>query len=366
MLPSAWEKRRDHAQVIDELKGYTDRKGNTKTYVPGVIVTTTTLTPLNQERMEKPLREVIWPWYKFFPENTERDEEYKVVCGVFKKMQPPFKGSPAECRQWQLDHTNVMAGIFNTTKNYVISRIKDAVKEYWTLKKGIMPDGDLLLACGDRTIDLTPPENLDMFMFYWDKLLPACTAPNVDSWGMDNRYYSKLSPKNDHITKADEAFLCLCITNYWARWEKIFELKELYPACKVNGTAKAPDNYVVPDGQPDPQFHVDEGANKIYLWGEYNGKYTITNSGSNRSGGWSAEGKTEYRRLWHAVKKGRKHKDTPAKETAVYDHLRSYHHITAMTAEEHRLRSRRGAVREIRQGPLVDLDETLADSDREE
>jgi len=39
--------------------------------------------------------------------------------------------------------------------------------------------------------------------------------------------------------------------------------------------------------------------------------------------------------------------------------------ITAMNAEEHRLRSRRAAVREIRQGPLVDLDETLADSDRE-
>ena len=78
----------------------------------------------------------------------------------------------------------------------------------------------------------------------------------------------------------------------------------------------------------------------INSWGESNGKYTITNSDSNRSGGWSAEGNTEYRRLWHAVKKGRKHKDTLAKETAVYDHLRSLHHITAMTAEEHPLRSR--------------------------
>ena len=52
-------------------------------------------------------------------------------------------------------------------------------------------------------------------------------------------------------------------------------------------------DFVVPEGQPDPQFYVDEDANKIYLWGEYNGKYTITNSGSNRSGGWSAEGKKE-------------------------------------------------------------------------
>ena len=202
------------------------------------------------------------------------------LSDVFKVMQPPFKGSPAECRQWQqYDHTNVMAGMFNTTKNYVISRIKDAVKEYWTLKKGIMPDKDLLLACGDRTIDVTPPENLDMFMLYWDKkLLPACMAPNVDSWDIGHRYYSKLSPKNDHITKADEAFLCLCITNYWARWEKIFELKELHPACKVNGAAKPPTTkFVVPEGQPDPQFYVDEKANKIYLWGEYNGKYTITN-----------------------------------------------------------------------------------------
>ena len=135
-------------------KGYSDRKGKIKTYVPGVIVTSSTITPLNQERMEKPLREIIWPWYKFFPENTERNEEYKVVSDVYKKMQPPFKGSAHQCRQWQMDHTNVMAAIFNTTKNYVISRIKDAVKEYWKEHDGIMPDKELLLACGDRTIDL--------------------------------------------------------------------------------------------------------------------------------------------------------------------------------------------------------------------
>ena len=41
------------------------------------------------------------------------------------------------------------------------------------------------------------------------------------------------------------------------------------------------------------------------------------------------------------------------------------HNITAETAEEHRLRSCRAAVREIRQGPLVDLDATFNDSDQE-
>jgi hypothetical protein len=87
----------------------------------------------------------------------------------------------------------------------------------------------------------TPPEpNLKHFVFYWDKLLPACTAPIVDSWGKETRYYTKLSPKNKAITAPDEAFcLCLCIDNYWARWEKIFELKGANPpGCKVKRTGE--------------------------------------------------------------------------------------------------------------------------------
>jgi hypothetical protein len=232
----------------EELLGHVDNRGKVKQYVPGMGVTNSTITPMNKIRIEKPTRELVWPWYKFFPEASEREMEWKIISNVFNAMQPKFVGSQEECQQWKVDHTNIMSVTFNSMKNYVISRIKEAVEKYYHENNHTMPNKELLLACGDHTIDMgdnpesTPPEpNLKHFVFYWDKLLPACTAPTVDSWGKETRYYTKLSPKNKAITAPDEAFLCLCIDNYWARWEKMFELKGANPGCtKVKSTATKP------------------------------------------------------------------------------------------------------------------------------
>jgi len=253
-----------------------------------------------------------------------------------------------------------------------------------------MPDMDLLLACGDRSIDLSGPlgdptrqRNLDHFMFYWEKLLPKVTAPSVESWDSDVRYYNKLSPKNPGITASDEAFLCLCIKNYWDRWQKMFELRRDYPdfgfVTRVSppGNFRLPVNGENPDGDDaavaaaaaddeQPEFWVDTENKIIFLWGKYKGRYTIINSGSNRSGGWSHAGKQEYHRLWHAVKAGRKAPETLDKETIVYERLRSLKGITAISAEQHRLENARAASREARAGPVIDLGSTFIDSDNED
>jgi hypothetical protein len=202
-------------------------------------------------------------------------------------------------------------------------------------------------------------------------LLPACTAPTVDSWGKETRYYTKLSPKNKAITAPDEAFLCLCIDNYWARWEKMFELKGANPGCKVKSTATKPRH--LPDQAEegstsfDNEYYVDTTDKKaIYLlWGEYNGKYTITNSGSGRSGGWSVQGtKAVFNDFWKKVKIGRKHPDTPAKdEQKVYDFLRSANHISAKSAEDQRLRQKRAEVQQAQSEKIVPHKESYADSD---
>jgi hypothetical protein len=349
---------------------YVDRKGNTKQrYIPGMVVTMTTITPMNRACIEKPLRELIWPWYKFFPETTEGSQVYKVASQVSKAIQSKFMGDKYRCLQWMYDHSNVMATMFNSMKNYVISRIKDMLEKHYHENTRTMPNKELLLACGDRTIDLdNDPDgrpNLKHFVLYWDKLLPACTAPNVDSWGRDKCYYTKLSPKNKGITAADEAFLCLCINNYWDRWEKTFELKLKNPACKVKSMATKPKDTTIPSNVNE-EYYVNNGKQAIYLWGKYNGKYTITNSGSNRSGGWSTQGKEAYSNFWTKVKKGHKDSNTlVAKEQIVYDFLRSENNISAQTAaEEQRLRQKRRAeVQQALSGQIVPHSETYADSD---
>jgi len=360
---------------------FQDRKGGKKRYyTPGLVVTNNTITPYNKNRIEKPLREKIWPWYKFFPESSEMTMEPVVMKKIFKNMDPPFQGSSQEKHQYISDHTNVSAAMFNAMKNYIISRLKDTVQAYWNHNKQTMPDLDLLLACGDRSIVLDFParqheqkfKNMNHFRFYWDKLLPNATAPKVDSWDIEVRYYNTLSPKNKGITPADEAFLCLCIKNYWQRWEKMFQLKRLHPECQVVTKASKPQQLLESAGTTpnpvaeDPEFHVDQLEKKVYLWGKYRGKYTISNSGSNRSGGWSAEGKEEYMRLWMAVKKGRGAEGTLAKEKVILDSLRQFHGIVAANAENHRLRKQRENVKAARAAPAVNLMVTVEDSEEDE
>jgi hypothetical protein len=150
----------------------------------------------------------------------------------------------------------------------------------------------------------------------------------------------------------------------------MFELKGANPGCKVKSTATKPKH--LPDqaeespSDDEVEYYVDTTDKKaIYLWGEYNGKYTITNSGSGRSGGWSAQGKEAYSDFWEKVKKGRKHPDTPAKEQKVYDFLRSANHISAKSAEDQRLRQRRAEVQQqaALSGKIVPHSKTYGDSD---
>jgi hypothetical protein len=47
--------------------GHVDSRGKVKKYVPGVVVTNSNITPMNEKHIEKPIRELVWPWYKFFP-----------------------------------------------------------------------------------------------------------------------------------------------------------------------------------------------------------------------------------------------------------------------------------------------------------
>jgi hypothetical protein len=169
----------------EELLGHVDIRGKVKKYVPGVVVTNSSITPMNEKRIEKPIRELVWPWYKFFPEASEREMEWKIISNVFNAMQPKFVGSQEECQQWKVDHTNIMSVTFNSMKNYVISRIKEAVEKYYHENNNTMPNKELLLACGDRTIDMgdnpesTPPEpNLKHFVFLLEQVVTSLHCPH--------------------------------------------------------------------------------------------------------------------------------------------------------------------------------------------
>jgi hypothetical protein len=148
----------------------------------------------------------------------------------------------------------------------------------------------------------------------------------------------------------------------------MFELKGANPGCKVKSTATK--QRLLPDQAEgsasfDDEYYVDTTDKKaIYLWGEYNGKYTITNSGSGRSGGWSTQGKAVFNDFcWKKVKIGRKHPDTPAKEQKVYDFLRSANHISAKSAEDQHLRQKRAEVQQAQSEKIVPHKESYADSD---
>lgn len=85
----------EQAMIVDEYRPTKNKKGTITKYIPGVLVTVKTLTPLNKERIEKPLREIIWQWYKFFPETTEVDlPGVQATLPDISRNGPPLQGHP--------------------------------------------------------------------------------------------------------------------------------------------------------------------------------------------------------------------------------------------------------------------------------
>jgi hypothetical protein len=223
--------------------------------------------------------------------------------------------------------------------------MKDKTEVWWTRHKKTMPDMAKLQAIVTRDIELVAPadgeapdENMELFVWWWDELLPCATAPNTEFWTNEKRWYHHIHDgkvgDEPLLTPQDETFAFLCFENYYRQWEKDFQIKAKHPKKKL---IKANQKDFIPpnDARIKARGYVETETEIVKFGDGWETKYTNSKAGSGLCSGWTSAGKAQYKKLLKYVKRGRNKPTTPAKEALVYDQVRLKNGVTEANHAEY-------------------------------
>lgn len=244
----------------------------------------------------------LWRKQKFI---SDAQEEVKSAAFVLSKVdmlklqmeKPDVKSSLIKTYKTEIKKT-----LFGQ-KNYVASEIKKLVMKM--LKDGeTLPLASDIEKCATRKIN---EQDEKLFEWYWDKLLPKMVG--AKEWDTSVRYYTTISSARDPedkkvrlITESDEAMLVLLWDNAYDRWLEEWEWRK-------------------------------DAANAALSVPKWPGKYSVSNKGQTKWGGWKPEGYGAYNRYFEAAKAARKTDNCKQVEKKCLERLRTNNNITQDTAE---------------------------------
>ena len=222
----------------------------------------------------------LWRTRKFI----SCDEE-EMAAADFVRVHMKFQGKATmeQKLSWIETYKRPIKKAFFARRNYVTSELKKLVSKHF-LDKGLpMPTLAQILACATRTIDVKVPEQMDMFMFYWETILPKMVGSK--SWDRAQKYYTTItkakvdddSPSDGKgiITSTSEAMVVLIWENNAVRWPAL----HAWSAREENRKKTQP---------------------------AMNGVYTFTDGGQNEWGGWKDKGLEAFNTYTGQVKLARK------------------------------------------------------------
>lgn len=235
------------------------------------------------EQLEKAIeiaKNHLWRTRKFI----SCDEE-EMAAADFVRVHMKFKGQTTMEKNlsWIETYKRPIKKALFARRNYVTSELKKLVSKHF-LNKGLpMPTLAQILSCATRTIDVKSPEQMEMFMFYWETILPKMVGSKT--WDRPQKYYTTItkakvdddSPSKGKgiITSTSEAMVVLIWENNAVRW---------------------------------PALHAwsakDENRKKTQP--AMNGVYTFTDGGQNEWGGWRGEGLEAFNTYTEQIKLARK------------------------------------------------------------
>jgi hypothetical protein len=216
---------------------------------------------------KRPIQEVIsqqiWPTWKLIGDSGE--DEQLFTQKVFELMNPTL-GAPADTAveiAWKVKYKNACISCFNAIRSNIVSQMKDKTEVWWTQHKKTMPimvklqaivmrDIDLVAPAADGVIDAALDKNMELFVWWWDELLPCATAPNTEFWTNEKRWYHHIHDgkvgDEPLLTPQDETFAFLCFKNYYRQWEKDFQIKAKHPKkSSLRPTQKTSFPPLIPD-----------------------------------------------------------------------------------------------------------------------
>ena len=262
----------------------------------------------------------VWKLIGFMP--LKPDLQAGIMRLVYSKLDPPPPKQEVSESYWVKSRVNIVGSVFNQIRSYISGNLRKAIFTYVTKhcdKK--WPNLDKIRACALRTIEVTAPEdatdeekeeaasNMEVFVFYWDGLLPYAGPPTTKMWDKNVRHIYRItdpvSYSNSPIAAQMEAHLVVCLENNWQYWQNWYALEQKFPNHTL---ARAPKDKIPPQGD---RAHTDgyfeePATKKVYFFGpKFDTLYSKANAGSCVTGGWSDEGKQRFTNLVRDIRNNR-------------------------------------------------------------
>jgi hypothetical protein len=228
----------------------------------------------------------------------------------------------------------------NELRHYITTELKKVYDNYATNNNGNTPTPADMVRCLKREVDMSNPDDINLFKFYVIDYLGASTGNNLN-WTESERNYETISgskvqgggPDDLNVPPNTEAFAVWCYENYRTRWNKLREIKAQFcttgnKKLRINvvtnsahaqdmstdGFALATWNDKKPVPTERPQILAQPGY--INVWGDsYKTPYVIT-GGTAFFSGWTPEGRKRYLDLRKENEKARAKPETKEKEEA--------------------------------------------------
>ena len=263
----------------------------------------------------------VWTRFVFMPPPGLLQKTMMEI--TYDNMDPKIPEDEISKEDWVISRSNVVGNILNNMRGYVTGALKKVVRKCALECDGEWPDLEKITACALRTIPLVAPDNateaelaevaqnMDVFVFYWDQILPHALPQKTEFWGSTVRYQRTIThpdPKRyveSPITTQVEGFTILCLENCWDYWKNWQELQDKFPSKKL---MKCPKDDVPDEGTPqyDKGYFVDKNSNTVYFFGpKFETKYTKSNAGSKITAGWSQKGLNRFGELCQQIRTAR-------------------------------------------------------------
>ena len=253
------------------------------------------------------------------------DGKRQLVVKTLKLMDASFKDGKTPEEKAKVEamityYGEWMKGLINGKRNYQVQQMKKACISWMAANDGKMPAEHEL----KKVFGRIPNAKESLFKWYWDEFL-ACTCSAAKDWSDQFKYFGTITEQGI-ITPHDEAFGMVCIDNYGSRWEKEYEFgQSTHKQVKIVDTKKASTK----DTAKIAYFAEDEHA-------ELKTKWTNSNAGSDRDGGWERDGMVAWVNYRKQAKAIRAKPETVKVEKVILTALRAENDISVDTYLEWR------------------------------
>ena len=275
---------------------------------------------INQEIL-KACKEIaktkLWRHRKFVPDSDAEVTAAEFVLSKIDVLKNDMKNPDTKASLIKTYKTEIKKALFGQ-KNYVSSEIKKIVWKMFEEHKSI-PTVEEILKCATRKIETN--SDMELFALYWETILPRMVG--AKEWDTGVRWYKTISaardpddPKDRLITVSDEAMLVLIWDNCFERWKIEWEWEK--------EKEKVQDDTTTKKNKP-----------------KWPGKFSMSNTGQCKWGGWKREAYIEFNTYFQAIKAGRKDKNCKKVEQNCLQVIRRKHMITEENAELQESISRR-------------------------